>query len=52
VAAAAHPPAWTLRDAVLARDNVELMLHDSVAVNYNWRWHCVLIYSMLPIGNI
>jgi len=29
-------------------------LHDSVAVDcYNdWRWHFVLTYSMLPIGNI
>jgi len=37
----------------LAREKVELMLHDSIARDrYNERWwHSVSTYGMLPIGN-
>jgi hypothetical protein len=41
-AAVARPPAWVLKVGALARENVELMLHDSMAWDYEngsrWRW--------------
>src|SRR6476660_9916911 len=52
-AAAVQPPAWILSDAESARDNVELMLHDSVTVDDDsWLWHCAGTGSMLPTSNI
>jgi hypothetical protein len=54
-AAAVQPPAWDLKETDLAREKVELMLHNSMSwdsCDERWWWHFVSTYSMLPIGNI